>query len=115
MLHQIPDRGRDTVAAATVKTALSHIERKLSAEIENTMYAIKKIQPWVEIFEQASLLLKWHVNPFSTVRYSSTGDNPWIEKRESYIILSRWMIVSEHSNYKKIYYLSYSFVVSDDN
>lgn len=76
MLHQIPDRGRDTVAAATVKTALSHMERKLSAEIENTMYAIKKIQPWVEIFEQASLLLKWHANPCSTVWYNSTGDNP---------------------------------------
>lgn len=59
-----------------MKTALSHMERKLRAEIENIMYEIKKIQPWVEIFEQALLLLKWHVNPCSTVRYSSTGDNP---------------------------------------
>lgn len=58
MLHQITDNGRDTVAVATVKTALSLIDKKFSTEIEKMIYAIKKIQPRVEIFEQLSLFLK---------------------------------------------------------
>ena len=45
MLHQIPDNGRDTVAVATVKTALSLIDRKFNTEIAKVLYAIKKIQP----------------------------------------------------------------------
>lgn len=58
MLHQITDNGRDTVVVATVKTALSLIDKKFSTEIEKMIYAIKKIQPRVEIFEQLSLFLK---------------------------------------------------------
>ena len=58
MLHQITDNGRDTVAVAIVKTALSLIDKKFSTEIEKMIYAIKKIQPRVEIFEQLSLFLK---------------------------------------------------------
>lgn len=58
MLHQITDNGRDTVAVATVKTALSLIDKKFSTEIEKMIYAIKKTQPRVEIFEQLSLFLK---------------------------------------------------------
>lgn len=80
MLHQITDNGRDTVVVATVKTALSLIDKKFSTEIEKMIYAIKKIQPRVEIFEQLSLFLKWHVSPCSTTRYSSAGDNPWNRK-----------------------------------
>lgn len=34
MLHQITDNGRDTVAVATVKTALSLIDKKFNTEIE---------------------------------------------------------------------------------
>lgn len=67
MLHQMPDRGRETVAAATVKTALSHMDRKLSTEMEKITYAARKVQPCGPMFEQDSVFLKWHVNPCSTV------------------------------------------------
>jgi len=36
MLHQMPDNGSDTVAVATLNTALSHSDRKLRIEIEKT-------------------------------------------------------------------------------
>lgn len=58
MLHQMPDRGRDTVAAATVNTALSHMDRKFNTEIEKTVYAIRKVHPCIETFEQDSVFLK---------------------------------------------------------
>lgn len=63
----MPDNGRETVAVATVKTALSFIDRKFSAEMENTVYAMRKVQPWDAMLEQDSEFLKWHVRPCSSV------------------------------------------------